>query len=59
MDKKVIKEIRKIIAADHPRQYRITRHGEIHVWSKRPTSRGSGWWMLGHVEDVAQYFGIK
>lgn len=45
-------EIRKMLREAYgSRQYRITRTGQIDVYSHMPNSNVTGWWLFGWLGD--------
>ena len=41
-----------------PRNYRITRTDEVHVYGPMPNSRVIGWWFLGCIEHAYTWVGL-
>jgi hypothetical protein len=52
------KKLRELLIRDFGgRNYRLTRHGDVHVFGKMPNSVETGWYLLGtraHVESEYQ-----
>lgn len=57
MNASAIKHLRQF-ARDNfgPRRLRITRDGEVHLYSLMPNSIETGWWLVGSVHDACERF---
>jgi hypothetical protein len=40
------------------RCYRITRTGDVHVYSPMPNSRVTGWWLMGEIDHAYTWMGL-
>ena len=41
------------------RCYRITRTGDVHVYSQMPHSRVVGWWLMGDLTHATCWMDLK
>ena len=56
---KTIKSLRQFAQSNFgPRRMRITKNGDVHVYSQMPNSIVTGWWLVGDLEAACiRFFG--
>jgi hypothetical protein len=40
------------------RNYRITRHGDVHVYGRMPNSDQVGWYLMGDILSAEMWMGV-
>ena len=57
---KQITQLRKALRAKYgARNYRITQHGDVHIYGAAPHSQIVCWWLMGDIQTAYWWMGVE